>query len=163
MADRFAYIPAIGIFIIVTWGISGVVKNWNYAKTLLAAATSVTLILLMVATWVQVGFWQNSVKLFTHAIEVTDNNYMVHNNLGNIYFRQGELDKAIKHYSEALRINPGFALAHNNMGAAMLRSGKIEEALFHFRQATILEPGNIDAQRNLNKLLKFKGANMKKQ
>ena len=163
MADRFAYLPAIGLFIIVAWGISGLAENWHSKKKLISAAAAGAIILLMTAAWVQVGFWQNSLTLFKHAIEVTENNYMDHNNLGNIYFRQGKLEQAIKHYSEALRINPGFALAHNNMGAAMLRSGKIEEALFHFRQATILEPGNIDAQRNLNKILKFKDANMKKQ
>ena len=163
MADRFAYLPAIGLFIIVAWGISGLAKNWHSKKKLLSAAAAGAIILLMTAAWVQVGFWQNSLTLFKHAIEVTENNYMAHNNLGNIYFRQGKLDQAVKHYSEALRINPGFALAHNNMGAAMLRSGKIEEALFHFRQATILEPGNIDAQRNLNKLLKFQDATVKKQ
>ena len=163
MADRFAYLPAIGLFIIVAWGISGLAENWHSKKKLISAAAAGAIILLMTAAWVQVGFWQNSLTLFKHAIEVTENNYMAHNNLGNIYFRQGKLDQAVKHYSEALRINPGFALAHNNMGAAMLRSGKIEEALFHFRQATILEPGNIDAQRNLNKILKFKDANMKKQ
>ena len=163
MADRFAYLPAIGLFIIVAWGISGLAENWHSKKKLISAAAAGAIILLMTAAWVQVGFWQNSLTLFKHAIEVTENNYMAHNNLGNIYFRQGKLDQAVKHYSEALRINPGFALAHNNMGAAMLRSGKIEEALFHFRQATILESGNIDAQRNLNKLLKFKDANMKKQ
>lgn len=163
MADRFAYLPAIGLFIIVAWGISGLLENWHSKKKLLSAAAAGAIILLMTATWVQVGFWQNSLTLFSHAVEITENNYMAHNNLGNIYFRQGKLDLAVKHYSEALRINPGFALAHNNMGAAMLRSGKIEEALFHFRQATILEPGNIDAQRNLNKVLKFKDATMKKQ
>jgi len=156
MADRFAYIPAIGLFVIVTWGISGLAKNWYYKKTILSAATSVTMILLMAATWVQVGFWHNSLTLFKHAIEVTANNYMAHNNLGNIYFRQGELDKAVNHYSEALRINPGFALAHNNMGAAMLRSGKIEEAIFHFREAIILEPDNLEALRNLQKALKLR-------
>lgn len=161
MADRFTYIPAIGLFIIVAWGISGLVKNWHYEKKLLSAAAVVTTIMLMAATWVQLGFWRNSTVLFKHAIEVTENNYLVYNNLGNIYFRQGELDKAIHHYSESLRINPSYALAHSNLGAAMFRSGKIEEAIFHFRQATILEPGNIDAQRNLNKLLKFKDSTLK--
>jgi hypothetical protein len=163
MADRFAYLPTIGIFIIVVWGISGLVKNWRFEKKLLSAAAVVTTIMLMTATWVQLGFWRNSNVLFKHALEVTENNYLVHNNLGNIYFRQGELDKAIHHYSESLRINPSFALAHNNLGAAMLRSGKIEEAIFHFRQAIILEPGNIDAQRNLKKLLKFKDLKLKAQ
>jgi hypothetical protein len=161
MADRFAYIPAIGVFIIVAWGIPGLLKNWRYEKKLLSAAAVVTTIMLMAATWVQLGFWRNSTVLFKHALEVTENNYLVHNNMGNIYFRQEELDKAIHHYSESLRINPSFALAHNNLGAAMFRSGKIEEAIFHFRQATILEPGNIDAQRNLNKLLKFKDVTLK--
>jgi tetratricopeptide (TPR) repeat protein len=151
MADRFAYIPAIGIFVIVAWGGSGLAKKWCQGKTVLSAAAVVILILLMAATWVQVGIWRNSTTLFKHAIKVTDNNYMVHNNLGNIYFNRGLLGEAIKHYSESLRINPAFALAHNNLGAALFRNENIEKAIFHFRAATRLEPDYNDARNNLNK------------
>jgi hypothetical protein len=163
MADRFAYIPAIGIFIIIVWGGSELVRNWYQGKTVLSAAAVIILMLLMAVTWAQVDIWRNSTTLFKHAIKVTQNNYMVHNNLGNIYFNQGLLDEAIKQYSEALRINPAFALTHNNLGAAMLRSGKIEGAIFHFRKATILEPGNPDAQRNLLKTLKLRNLTLENQ
>jgi len=156
MADRFAYIPAIGLFIIVAWGISGLVKNWYYKKTLLSAAAVVTLIFLMAVAWVQVGYWRNSTLLFEHALDVTANNYLVHNNLGNLYFRQGEIEKAIKQYAESLRINPGFALAHNNLGAAMLRTGNIEKAISHFQIALRLKPDDEDFRNNLNKTLVHK-------
>jgi hypothetical protein len=156
MADRFIYIPAIGIFIIIAWGASRRVNLGYQGKTVLSAAAVVIFILLMTLTWAQVGIWRNSTSLFQHAIKVTENNYMVHNNLGNIYFNQGLLDEAVKHYSESLRINPAFALAHNNLGAAMFRSGKIEDAIFHFRQAALLEPGNLDAYRNLKKMLRLR-------
>ena len=162
MADRFAYVPAIGIFIIIAWGGSGLAKKWYLSKIVLSAIVFVILIPLMVATWVQVGIWRDSPSLFKHAIKVTKNNYMAHNNLGNIYFNQGLLDEAMQHYSTALRINPAFALAHNNLGAAMFRSGKIEGAIFHFRQATVLEPGNPDAHRNLKKMLKLRDLTLKK-
>lgn len=156
MADRFTYIPAIGIFIIIVWGGSRLARKWHQAKTVLSVAAFVILIPLMAATWVQIGTWRNSTTLFKHAIEVTQNNYMVHNNLGNIYFSQGLLDEATKHYSEAIRIEPAFALAHNNIGAVMLRSGKIETAIVHFRKATILKPGYLRAHRNLKKALKLR-------
>ena len=153
MADRFAYIPAIGLFIIVVWGISGLSKNWYYNKTLLSAAAVVTLIFLMTVAWVQVGYWRNSTLLFEHALDITENNYLVHNNLGNIYFRQGLIDEAAKHYAESLRINPSFVLAHNNLGAAMLRTGNIEKAIFHFQTALRLKPNDHDVLNNLNKAL----------
>jgi tetratricopeptide (TPR) repeat protein len=156
MADRFAYIPAIGLFVIIAWGTSRLLRNWHHKRTLLSAAGAATLILLMAATWVQVGYWRNSTVLFEHALEVTENNYLIHNNLGNIYFREGKLDKAIHHYSESLRINPGFALAHNNLGAAMLRAGDIEKAIFHFQTALRLNPDDKDARNNLNKTLVHK-------
>jgi tetratricopeptide (TPR) repeat protein len=156
MADRFAYLPAIGLFIIIAWGICEFTKNWYYKKTFLSAAAVVTLIFLMAAAWVQVGYWRNSTLLFEHALEVSENNYLVHNNLGNVYFRQGQIEKAIQHYAESLRINPGFALAHNNLGAAMLRSGNFEEAVSHFQTALRLKPGDLDARNNLNKTLVHK-------
>ena len=156
MADRFAYIPTIGLFIILTWGISELFKNWYYKKLLLSIAAVVIIILLMAATWVQVGFWRNSTVLFEHALEVTESNYLVHNNLGNIYFRQGRIDKAAKHYTESVRINPSFALAHNNLGAAMLRAGNIEKAIFHFQQALLLNPDDHNVLNNLNKTLVHK-------
>ncbi len=156
MADRFAYIPAIGIFIIIAWGISGLVKNWYYKKTVLSITAVATLMLLMAATWVQVGFWRNSTVLFEHTLEVTENNYLVHNNLGNIYFRQGQIDQAVNHYAESLRINPSFILAHNNMGAAMLRAGNIEKAIFHFEMALRLKPDDQNSRNNLNKTLVYK-------
>jgi tetratricopeptide (TPR) repeat protein len=156
MADRFAYIPTIGLFVIVAWGIFGLVKNWYYKKTVLSAAAVATVMVLMAATWVQVGFWRNSTVLFEHALRVTENNYLVHNNLGNIYFRQGQIDKAVNQYAEALRINPSFALAHNNMGAAMLRAGNVEKAIFHFQMALRLKPDDHDARNNLNKTLVHK-------
>ena len=163
MADRFTYIPAIGIFIIIVWGASELGRKWYHGKTILSVAAVAIVIHLMAATWMQVGVWRNSKSLFRHALEVTQDNFMVHNNLGNIYFSQGLLDEAGKQYSEALRIEPDFALAHNNIGAVMLRSGKIEAAVFHFRRATILKPDYQRAQRNLKKALNLRNAALENQ
>ena len=156
MADRFTYIPAIGIFVIIAWGGARLTKRWYYVKTIQSAVAVVIVMLLMAAAWVQIGIWRNSTSLFEHALEVTQNNFMVHNNLGNIYFSQGLLDEAGKHYSEAIRIEPDFALAHNNLGAVMLLRGRIEAAIYHFRNATMLKPGYQRAQRNLKKALKLR-------
>ena len=163
MADRFTYIPAIGIFIIIAWGGAWLAKRWYHSKKVLSAAAVVIVILLMAVTWVQVGIWRNSTTLFKHALEVTQNNFMVHNNLGTIYFSQGLLDEAMEQYSESLRIEPAYALAHNNIGAVMLLRGKIEAAIFHFRKATILKPDYQRAQRNLKKALKRRNSALEKQ
>ena len=158
MADRFTYIPAIGIFVIIAWGGAWLANRGYHSKTVLSAAAVVIVLLLAAVAWVQIGIWRNSTTLFKHTIEVTRNNFMVHNNLGNIYFSQGLLDEAFKQYSESLRIEPAYAKAHNNLGAVMLLRGRIEAAIFHFRKATILKPDYRRAQRNLKKALKLRKA-----
>jgi tetratricopeptide (TPR) repeat protein len=156
MADRFTYVPAIGLFIIIAWGLPDLLSEWRYQKIGLATVSGVVLLFLMLATSKQIGYWHNSFSLFQHAIAITDNNYLVHNNLGNVYLHQGQPSEAIGHYAESLRINPDFAPAHNNLGAAMLRTGDIEKAIFHFRMATNLKPDDTDARNNLNKTLAVK-------
>jgi len=153
MADRFAYIPAIGVFIICSWSVPLMMEKWHLRRLFLTAAPVAALLILGVITSVQVGFWRNNITLFEHALDVTQNNYLIHNNLGNAYLRQGQIDKAIGHYSESLRINPNFALTQNNMGAAMLLTGNIDEAIFHFQSALKINPGFLDARKNLNKAL----------
>ena len=153
MADRFAYIPAIGVFIICSWSVPLMMEKWHLRRLFLTAAPVAALLILGVITSVQVGFWRNNITLFEHALDVTQNNYLIHNNLGNAYLRQGQIDKAIGHYSESLRINPNFALTQNNMGAAMLLTGNIDAAIFHFQSALKINPGFLDARKNLNKAL----------
>ncbi len=159
MADRFTYVPAIGIFVIIAWGLPELVVGWRSMKRILFSAAAVVLILFMAMTLVQVKYWRDSKTLYEHTLKVTKNNYLVHNNLGNVYFRNQQLPEAAHQFSEALRINPAYALAHNGLGAALIRMGNIEKAIFHFQEAIKINPGFTDAQNNLKTTLKFKQNN----
>lgn len=156
MADRFAYVPAIGIFILIAWGLPRLVAGWRFRNKILGPAAIGVLIFFMTMTSIQVRYWRDSKALYEHALRVTQNNYLVHNNLGNIYFRNRQFPEAVRQFSEALRINPTYALAHNGLGAALIRMGNIEKAIFHFQEAIKINPGLADAQNNLRKTLAFK-------
>ena len=157
MADRYTYIPLTGIFIIIAWGISDLAAKWCYKKEWLAAATAVFLSVLMVITWFQLRHWTNSITLFKHAINVTANNSIVHNNLGVTFAVQGKVSEAIKHYTEALRIRPKDVLAHNNLGNALKNQGKISEAIKHYIEALRIRPNYAKAHNDLGNALKNQG------
>ena len=108
----------------------------------------------MTTTWLQVQYWNNSITLFEHTLDIAKGSYMVHSNLGNALARRGSLDEAIKHYSEALRISPSKAVeVHNNLGAALIVKGRFEEAIIHLRYALQKMPGYANARKNLQQTL----------
>jgi tetratricopeptide (TPR) repeat protein len=153
MADRYTYIPLTGIFIIIAWGVSDLAAGWRYKKEGLAAASAILLLILIVATWFQVGHWTNSITLFKHAINVTENNSVANNNLGTAFSGQGKVFEAIKHYTEALRIDPMYADAHYNLGNAFVRQGRISEAISHYTEALRIKPNDAEVRSNLGSVL----------
>jgi len=157
MADRYTYIPLIGIFIIIAWGISDLAERCNYRKDLLIVTSAILLSILTVVTWFQVRHWSNSITLFKHAINVTANNYMIHNNMGTALAELGKIDAAIAHYAEALQINPGYAKAHNNLGNALDRQGRVDEAIDHYAEALRINSGYAKAHYNLGNVLARQG------
>ncbi|MFH1673236.1 MAG: hypothetical protein ABIF87_07410 [Pseudomonadota bacterium] len=106
MADRYTYVPLIGLFIIVSWGAADLMKRWRYQRHTLSISAGVVLLALAIGTWSQARHWQNSVALFTHALEVTSDNYLAHYNLGKAYGELGRFQEEFKEYQEAIRINP---------------------------------------------------------
>jgi tetratricopeptide (TPR) repeat protein len=149
MADRYTYIPFIGLFIMVAWGISEVTARWRFQKALLALGTAAVLFACGWATWVQAGYWRNSETLFTHALQVTGPNYMAYNHLGLYYADQGRLDQAISMYQKSLAASPRYPHAYNNLGIAYARQGRLDEAIEKFQKAIQLAPTNPTFRRNL--------------
>ena len=157
MADRYTYIPLIGLFIMTAWSIPDLLSETRYGNTVLAALSGVIFSLMMAITWVQTGYWNNSMKLFEQALAVTENNCMVHNNMGIILQQQGKLDGAIAHYAEALRLKPDHAGFVNNMGTALEEQGKLDEAARYYLKSLELNPGLARPHNNLAYILEKQG------
>ena len=156
MADRYTYVPLIGIFILVAWGLSefagrGVPRPAARSATTVVAI--VIVLLLAVVTWKQVGYWRDGIALLTHAIGVTRDNAVAHTNLGVVLEEEGHADQAVPHMREAVRLTPGFARAHDNLGLALDKAGRDTEALGEYEEALRLIPGFADAHAHLGLLL----------
>ncbi|MFC1895508.1 tetratricopeptide repeat protein [Thermodesulfobacteriota bacterium] len=149
MADRYTYIPLIGLFIAVSWGGAELAAKWRRREIVLGGLACAILPVLMWLSWLQAGYWKNSVVLFEHAIDVTRYNYVAHYNLGNVLVFQAKPDKAVSHYLETIRIRPDHAKAHNNLARVLASQGKGTEALDHYYKALKIDPGFASPHYNL--------------
>ena len=149
MADRWAYVPFIGIFIIIAWGATELTTKWQLKKSYVIIAPLLVLTILLTRSWFQVHHWANSITLFEHNLNVTSNNYVAHNNLGFAMKEKGMIDEAAKHYSKALRINPNFELAHLNLGVIFAGSGDHDKAIRYYVEALRIKPDYITAHVNI--------------
>ena len=152
MADRYTYIPIVGIFIILTWGIADISARWPHRKILLLLFSVAALVSISICTWFQTHYWQNSKTIFTHTVNVTNNNSIAHYGLGMAYDQQGKLNKAVSHYNKALKINPNYAQAHHNLGTVLIRQDNMKAAIYHFNRALQLNPNYSKAHYNLAKV-----------
>ena len=157
MADRYTYLPLIGLFMIAAWGISEFSARRRIKKVWLTASAGVLLSLLITTTWRQVGYWENSVALFSRALAVTTDNPVAHNNLGYTLSTQGKFEKAITHYLEALRLYPDSAVAHYNLGNALGNLDKPSQAIYHYLEVLRLNPKHTGAHNNLGNVLAKQG------
>jgi tetratricopeptide (TPR) repeat protein len=153
MADRFTYVPLIGLFIVIAWGIYELVSKLSYRRILLATGSGAIITALMICTWKQVSLWQDSITLFEHTLSVTSNNYSMYHNLANVLRETGKVDEAIAHYSKALEINPNHARAHNNLGIALTQKGRLDDAIYHHSQAIKINPDSVESYHNLGLIL----------
>ncbi|NTW16970.1 MAG: tetratricopeptide repeat protein, partial [Syntrophaceae bacterium] len=158
MADRYTYVPLIGLFIMSVWGVPDLLKKWRYKKVTLAVLSLLILAVLAIGTWRQVRYWQSSFTLFERTLEVTSNNYVMHSELGNILKAQGKLEEAISHYTKALRINPNYAYGHNNLGTVLQEQGRFTEAASHYAEALRINKNYADAHNNMGIVLQEQGS-----
>jgi hypothetical protein len=157
MADRYTYVPLIGLFVMIAWGIPGILAGWRFRKIVLSLSTGLLLLLLMIVTNFQLKYWQNQITLFEHTLVVTSDNFLVHNFLGTVLAGQGKIQEAIAHYGEALRIKPDYSEAHNNLGNALALQGNIQEAIAHFAEALRINPDLAEAHKNFGVILLTQG------
>ncbi len=143
MADRYTYIPLIGIFIALAWTGWDLASRWRVPWVGLATASALMLAACCVITRQQLAWWTSSESLFRRMITAVEGNYMAHYNLGNLYSREDKLAEAVKHYEAALKAQPNYAEAHNNLGQVLLRQRRFDEALAHYEAAVRLRPEHL--------------------
>ncbi len=158
MADRYTYMPLIGLFVMIAWGVKFQVSSFKFQVSsfkfqIFCAAVFFSILSGM--SWLQLSYWANSITLFEHSLDVTANNILAHTNLGLAIDKDGRTEEAVNHYHMALQLSPDNARIHNNMGVALFRMGKIRESVIHFQKALQKKPDFSDAYNNLGKVLKI--------
>lgn len=153
MADRYGYLPLIGIFIIVAWGGRECFAAIGTRKGTAALLAGLLLFLSFLGTRRQTAYWHDDITLFARAVNVTENNAMMHGNLGSALFKKGRVLEAASHFSEAIRIDPDSFIAHNNLGRAFDILKKPDQAMAHYTRAIELNRDFTGAQYNMANLL----------
>jgi tetratricopeptide (TPR) repeat protein len=148
MADRYHYLPSIGIAVILAWGIPALIKSEEIRRKFIFPAGILFLTLMAFLSWKQCGYWKNTTSLFSHALQVTKDNHVAHNNLGIALFTEGKTQEAIYHFNEAIRLTPDDAEPYFNMGTIYDKQGDYKYALDNFNKAVGLKPDYADAYIN---------------
>jgi tetratricopeptide (TPR) repeat protein len=157
MADRYTYLPLIGLFIMIAWGLHDLSANRKFLKMIFCALALVVLTALAICTRLQLSHWQNDKTLFERAINVTSNNFVMHNNYANVLKKAGQVEEAIEHFYKALRLRPDSPEVHNNLGNALRNVDKTDEAIKHYEKALELRPNFAEANYNLAATLAEQG------
>lgn len=152
VTDHFTYIPLTGLFIIIAWGIPGLLAGSGAVRSRRAVVSALGVLsvaALMVPAYVHVGYWRNSITLFTRAIEVTSDNSLAHNNLANALVENGEVREAIGHFHKALKFHPEYTDARYNLANALYQDGKVDEAIRQYTHVLREAPRHEKALNNL--------------
>ncbi len=140
MADRYTYLSLIGLFIIIAWGAAEFTAKWRNRKITIGIPAILLLVVMLVCTRMQVRHWRDNFSLFSHALSVTENNYIMQNNFGSFLLESNQYDEALVHFDESLRINPKHVSAHINAGSTFLERGQIDKAVVHLNEAMKIGP-----------------------
>jgi len=157
MADRYTYLPSLGVLILSVWGGYELTRLWQHRVLWLSVAGLTAMAFCMVLTRQQLGYWKDSETLFRHALAVTENNALAHNNLGFALDEKGQTEDAISQYQEAIRLNSDYPDPHNNLGTDLVLKGRLDDAISQYQEAIRLNPDYADAHYNLGTSLGTKG------
>ena len=156
-ADRYTYVPLVGIFIIAAWGIPLILKRWKYRSAALPVAACILVCALAADARNQVRYWESDLALWKHAVQATADNYFARTNLGFALIDTGDVAAGIEQYNEALRINPDSPETHNALGVALVKQGQLDAAIEQYTMALRIRPGFADAHSNLGIALARRG------
>jgi protein O-mannosyl-transferase len=157
MADRYTYVPMIGLLVIIAWGVPDLLVRWRFRTRALPLLAGAAVAACAALTWVQVGYWKDSETLYRHALAVTTGNVPMHNNLGLILMDRGQVDEAQRHFEAAVEAQPRHVKANVNLAMALLRKGDLAGAARYNRYALQLAPSTAEAHSNLAMVLQSQG------
>lgn len=147
-ADRYTYLPHVGLFIALVWSFDALIAHHRYGRRVAWAAAVVALVALAHATFAQLANWRDPVALWIHTIDATDNNYTAHSNLADLLMRRGMVAQSLAESNESVRLNPRAGDAQNNLALALFRTGKLQEAAAHWEIAYRLKPHDRNIECN---------------
>jgi tetratricopeptide (TPR) repeat protein len=156
-ADRYTYLPQIGLYIATTWAVTDLTSLWRRQRTILSVAAILVIGALSLCAWVQTSYWRESERLFRHALAVTTNNDVAENNLGIVFLGQGKVDEAISLLQSAVDLRPDNSPAHENLAKALLQKGRVADALVHYRKLLELQPDNMEIHNIVGTVLVQQG------
>jgi tetratricopeptide (TPR) repeat protein len=156
-ADRYTYLPLVGIFLIAAWGVETLSRRWPIPRLAIGVAAIAALVAFAGTAWVQVGTWENSHTLYGRALKVTERNWLAHHNLGLVLLDEGKSVEALERFREALGIHPQYAEARYNAAVTLGSLGRTNEAIVEYREVIRLDPRRLEAYNNLAELLARQG------
>jgi tetratricopeptide (TPR) repeat protein len=156
-ADRYTYLPQIGIYLAVTWLAAEWGAKWHAGRAVIGGLMTAVIAMLMVCAWKQTTYWKNSETLWTHTLACTADNDVAHLNLGVDLAKKARVDEAIAHYQKALQINPRYAQAHFNLGNALRKKGSVDEEIAQYQMALQIKPNHAQARNNLGNVFDEQG------
>jgi tetratricopeptide (TPR) repeat protein len=160
-ADRYTYLPQIGLYLLLTWTALDLCAGWRHRRVLLASLSSIILVALIFTARAQARYWQNSETLWSHALACTTDNIVAEGNLiepnqasilsslSVFLLEMGRASESLAHLQKALEIEPNFADAHYNLGNTYLQLGQAKEALSHYQRALEITPDDTEARNNM--------------
>jgi tetratricopeptide (TPR) repeat protein len=157
MADRYTYIPIIGLLIIIVWGLHDLTQSWQCQGTASAIACGLVSLVCISLTHRQLGYWMDCERLFRHTLAVTENNTIAHNNLASALYDTGHPDEAIAELKEALSLSPQSPGIHYNLGLALAKSGQVDDAIKQFHIALKISPQSPFYHNDLANAFVIKG------
>ena len=157
IADRYTYLPYIGVFVAAVWAIADWSACWRLRGALLACAAALALLPSAYLSWVQAGYWRNGVALWSHCLTVGPDNAVAHYNLGYLLQNEGQNNAAMEHYRAALRKQPDYVDANLNLGIILCQNGQVREATNYFAKALSTNPAYARAHGGMGFALRELG------
>jgi protein O-mannosyl-transferase len=152
-ADRYTYLPQIGVYLLLTWAVADLTSSWRARRAILSTAPVLLILASMSIAWTQARYWSDAERLWTHVLDVTKNNDVAERGLGTALLKLGRVSEAVTHDREALRLRPGDPDLLTNLANALVQKKEFPEAIERYRAVVALRPNDGEARRNLGKAL----------